>query len=416
MKKLQLLLILLFPAIINASVKAELFTGYKKDSLNLFSIEPYVAFDTCGFKIEFQPDLKFIDTTLPPKRLFKNIVGMNMRTGYISYENDIFRIGAGKKSVRWGEGVSPLLFSGYLPLNNFHYALKYKNIEFSSVNFLLNRIYSTVNDVVGDTSTVKYHFNRYITAHRIKLLFNKTKISLAEAVLIYYKDGETFPLEFLNPLNVLYVLQWNDPDEGNSVPTNVFWDISVEQRFRRHNIYSELLIDDFQYDNPPGDMNEPNHLAFTLGDSFGICGVDVTLEYSLATRWTYGLYAPAGRFTAYGFPIGTEEGNDFDRLYLKINKNMGEMSFGFKGYFKRKGEGSIDAEWPSGGGFSEEEFPANNFLSGTVKYYICPKVIFEYKKERISFNAEIGDLYQVGAGNSINLKAEFIYRFLNYKD
>jgi len=411
-KVFSYIFIFLLPLLLNASINIGVDFNYEKDSLNLFSVKPYISLDTSGFSVVFQPNLKFIDTTLPPRMLFKNIVGMNMQSGYISYENSIFFMEAGKKSMRWGEGVSPLLFSGYLPVNNVMYGLKYKNVEMTCAYILLNRMYTTLNDVVGDTSTTKYHFNRFISAHKIEFLIKKTKIALSEVALIYYKDGESFPLQFLNPLNVMYVLQWNDPDEGNTIPTNLFWDLSLERQMRNHNFYLELLIDDFQYDNPPSDMNEPNHLAFTTGDSFVIGDFDIIMEYSIASRWVYGLYAPAGRYTAYGFPIGTEEGNDFDRVYLNIKRNIGSYSLYFKGTFKRKGEGRLDITWPSGGGFREEEFPDKNFLAGNVKHYICPKIGFGYKTEKMELNVEVGDLYEAGTGNSITANIRFIYKFL----
>lgn len=397
------LIIFLLPLLINASVKTGVEFKYERDTLNLLSIKPYVSFDTSGFSVIFQPNLKFMDTSLPPKNLFKNIVGMNMQTGYISYENSLFFAGAGKRTIRWGEGVSPLLLSGYLPVNNITYGLKYKNIKMTCAYLLLDRMYTTQNDVVGDTSTVKYYFSRFISAHKIEFLIKKTKLALSEVALIYYKNGEHLPIQFLNPLNVMYVLQWNDPDEGNTIPTNLFWDLSLEQQIKNHSLYMELLIDDFQYDNPPGDMNEPNHLAFTAGDSFDISGFDITLEYSLATRWVYGLYAPAGRYTAYGFPLGTEEGNDFDRVYLNINRRIGNYSVYFKGFYKRKGEGTLDKMWPSGGGFREEEFPNDNFLSGNVKYYICPKIGFGYVTKTIGLNIEGGDLCQIEVDNTITV-------------
>lgn len=408
MKIFKIFLFIILPLTLSADINYNISIEYRSDSINVLHIIPQMQFDTLGFKIDFQPNIKFIDTTLPPKKLFKDIIGMNMQTAYFSYMNNFINIGMGKSEMKWGEGISPLLLSGYLPLNNISYGIKYKIIDISSVYLLLDRMNTTKNDVIGDTSTIRYNYNRLISAHRITFDFNNTKISLSEAALIYYKEGEDFPIQYFNPLNVYYVYQWNQSDDNLYTPTNVFWDLTVSHNIKDHNFYLELLIDDFQYDNPPGDMNEPNHLAFIFGHKFSVLNTNIHWEYSIASRWIYGLYAPAGRYLAYDFPIGTEEGNDFDRIYFEINRKFPNFSITLINYFKRKGEGTIDTTWPSGGGFHEEDFPTNNFLSGNIKYYYIPQLEVEYSINKMNFKLMLGDIYQINKNHNLIVGFNYI--------
>jgi hypothetical protein len=117
---------------------------------------------------------------------------------------------------------------------------------------------------------------------------------------------------------------------------------------KRHKIYGQFLIDDFQIDNDvPGD-NEPNEIGILLGIySIDIVNLfDARVEYLKITNRTYNQIFERNRYENRGELIGHIFGPDGDRYSLAIEKWFGnDKKFILDLAYQRKGEGRYDDTW-----------------------------------------------------------------------
>jgi hypothetical protein len=248
---------------------------------------------------------------------------------YANIDFKYFTLEVGRDRLVWGPGYrSALLLSLNQPsLDFFRLRTHFGRISFES--------FVAAIDPPSDT---------FLSGHRISFRITDRASLSASEVIIFAEQG--LLLQYFNPIVPYYVLQWNQKDKDN-----VLWSLDGEYRlFNGLRVYSEFLIDDFQYEsNPPG---APNKLGLTVGGQYVpsfLPGLDLHLEYSRATRYTYTHMYERNRYLNRGRCIGFWLGPDADQLYAELGYFLTPWLQPSVYYDReRKGEGRIGETWHEG--------------------------------------------------------------------
>jgi hypothetical protein len=161
---------------------------------------------------------------------------------------------------------------------------------------------------------------RFMSLHRLELISSKWYLALSEA-LTYARNNQSMDLVYLNPFILFHLEQLNGPDLlGNTIGT-----LEFGFRWNTSRAYSEILIDDVQFDNEvKGDL-EPNEIGGLLGYEYASDSYYLSVEGVALTNRTYKTPNPSEWFLHRNRPIGYELGSDVGRLnvlsryYLKEN-------------------------------------------------------------------------------------------------
>ena len=161
---------------------------------------------------------------------------------------------------------------------------------------------------------------RYISLHRLELAASRWYVALNEA-LTYSRNNQGIDLVYLNPFIFYHLEQLNGPDLlGNTIGT-----LEFGYRWNTSRAYSEILIDDVQFDNEvKGDL-EPNEIGGLLGYEYASDSYYLSVEGVALTNRTYKTPNPSEWFLHRNRPIGYAMGSDIGRLnvlsryYLKEN-------------------------------------------------------------------------------------------------
>ncbi|MDH4222373.1 MAG: capsule assembly Wzi family protein [candidate division Zixibacteria bacterium] len=280
---------------------------------------------------------RFIIDTKAEKE--KNLFGQEWKnglsgifdSGYLKGDFKHFEFQWGRDYLRWGPGAKDyLLLSGFSPPFDM---LKLTG-ELGIFRF---EFFATALDEFKSLDS-NFYAKRYLSGHRINLrLKSGFEFGLSEVVLY---GGEKRSLEpyYLNPLFVFYAEQFN-----RNIDDNLLWSIDLSvTHFKNRELYTEILIDDFQYDF----KSEPQQIGFLLGfksaETFGLSGNYFTFEYTRINNWVYGQNKPWNIYTYHDVGMGSFLGPDADLVYLNLlhhlTKNF-QLSFSLKS--GRKGEGEI---------------------------------------------------------------------------
>lgn len=184
---------------------------------------------------------------------------------------------------------------------------------------------------------------KFLSGHRIEIS-NICGFTFGFNEFVIYSDR--IEPGYLNPLFILYSEQYNRGDRDN-----IMWsfDLSVSI-LKKYRFYSEFLIDDFQYESTPP---APNKIGSIIGihitEPFSLPRFDLSMEYTMISKWTYTHKYPENTYSNYSVCIGHPFGPDGDGLDITLREFVRwniipQVHLGYR----RKGEGRIDEPWETG--------------------------------------------------------------------
>ncbi|MBU2594856.1 MAG: hypothetical protein KKG02_09980 [Candidatus Edwardsbacteria bacterium] len=258
--------------------------------------------------------------------------GVKAKTGqvYVRWSGDKSFFQIGKDQINCGLGLT---LSGRDP---------YENIQGGVTLGDHLKLYGFVGKLDGWLKDSVF-VNRYLAGHRAEISFPPFQLGFNEYV-IYGGPGRNVELYYLIPLYLYQGEQIN-----RQFDDNVIWNADfkiVKPPFR---LSGEVTIDDFQIERKTAGDQEPTEAGFGLQADWAVisspCFVTTSLSYRMITGWTYNQSKDWNRFLFESQPIGSEEGNDFDRLSWKLTANSSAWIGSAEVFYKRKGQGSIEDPW-----------------------------------------------------------------------
>jgi hypothetical protein len=221
---------------------------------------------------------------------------------------------------------------------------------------------------------------RYLSLHHFGLDLRRfLKIGFTEAILW---SGSLEPL-YLNIFLPFYLSQWGlDRDD------NIMWSFDLQLHILNSIFYSELLIDDYMYEDDP----YPDKLAYQVGlKSLLWKSLVAKLNYTRVDKWVYTHHEEQNTYERSGRCLGFPSGNDVDQLtftlkYVEWHGMSPHISVGYV----RKGEGSIYVPYEIEGGPINPPFP-----SGEVERTFEMKIGTDYNLIRNFYlMVDIGKTYR----------------------
>jgi len=217
--------------------------------------------------------------------------------------------------------------------------------------------------------------NRYLTVHRLGLNLKQFKLGFSEANLF---GGSLEPL-YLNFFLPYYLAQW-----GMNRDDNIMWCFDLTFRLFNSIVYSEFLVDDFQWESDP----YPNKLAYQWGiKSLVLDRILIKTNYTLVDKWVYTQRFRINNYERKGHPLGFPLGNDVDKFSASfIFFSQPGLSPNMSISYTRKGEGSISLPYEEEGGPINPPFP-----SGIVEKNLEVKLGIDYTpKPKFYIKIEVG--------------------------
>ena len=165
--------------------------------------------------------------------------------------------------------------------------------------------------------------NRFMSLHRLEMKGGNWYFAVSEA-MTYARKNQGQDAVYLNPFMIYHFEQLNGPGlSGNTIGT-----IDFGIKWKTSHLYSEILVDDVQFDNEvKGDL-EPNELGGLVGYEFAGQNFYLSVEGVTITNRTYKTPDLAEWFVHRNEPIGYELGSDLGRVnvltryYLKENWHL----------------------------------------------------------------------------------------------
>ncbi|MBI4721899.1 MAG: hypothetical protein HY769_02695 [Candidatus Stahlbacteria bacterium] len=302
--------------------------GVKSNFLTIFLDVAAKLGDSCGY----------------PAKRWKGVIAADYLKGYVKGSMFNFTLSIGREPIKWGPSPrNTFVLCGDLPAFDLIRA-SYKT------NKLKTTFFATLLNPIGE-------INRYFTGHRIEYNFrHKLYLGFSE-VALFGGEGRAPDLYYFNPLFIYYPHQWSCKSS-----TNILWGLDFNLFLNGFGVYGELMIDDFPYIQ--SSWGEHPKIGVNMGIRGTISKNYWLIEYTTATRWTYGQVIPWQRYTYFGYPIGNPIGPDFDELFIgwvhHLNRNVDLL---LETKFLRKGEGFLDEKYPS----STERFPTEYWLTGEIR-------------------------------------------------
>ena len=184
---------------------------------------------------------------------------------------------AGRFASFWGSRNS-LLLASKVNLDGLESHWRFGKITFT---YKLAQL----DDLKHDINIFNNFENRYFAGHRLDIHFSENfRFGMFETI-IFGGEGRQIDLAYLNPLLLYHAVQLNKDVNDN---TFLGFDFDYQPRAGM-NIYSQLVVDDFQIDKKVQGDQEPNEIGLLIG--FYVADVirqmDIKAEYSKVTNRTY---------------------------------------------------------------------------------------------------------------------------------
>ena len=318
---------------------------------------------------------------------------------YLEYTKNNFNITVGRWNKKWGYSDRySLILNDTLPPRDGIY-FKYKISPVFQFDYFISSEGSyalTHNFVtrVGDSLNKGTVINRTLIGHKVELSLSSFFFYFAE-VAYCASFGYLPNPKYLNPLFIYFLLQFNDSqqDHGVGVDANILWDLGLKLKLKNFEIYSDVLIDDFQYVEIS--TKEPPQIGGLIGIKYFGSTWNINAEYTRVWAWTYLNENPWERYEKLGYSLGHPYGPDFDEIYIslakKITRNL-KITSEFS--YERKGEPGILTDWPIkpyGGDW--DAFPeGSDFLWGNVEYRLKANTGIIHRMKEFSFRVKAGVL------------------------
>ncbi|MFH0777493.1 MAG: capsule assembly Wzi family protein [Candidatus Eisenbacteria bacterium] len=297
--------------------------------------------------------------------------------GYVMNGYGKFRLGPleallGRDKHYWGPGRS-----GSLILSDVAPPFDMVSYKFNLGRVKLSGFFTSLDDLrlkksvpfASDSLYPGDETSRHLSGHRIDIRVTPNlEVGFSETVVYGGPDRELEP-GYINPLNFFYSHQWNLVKNDNPL-----WGFDAcWWPARRVQVYGQLVVDDFQFENKKATDEEPGEVGFLLGlhagDPFDFANTSLALEYVRINPWTYNQPFPWNRYTYGGVLLGHPLGPDADGLYSSLVHWFNDrLTVGLDYSFVRRGETSVESDWPVPIGipWGEASFP-EGFPLGTVE-------------------------------------------------
>ncbi len=180
--------------------------------------------------------------------------------------------------------------------------------------------------------------HRYFSFHRLQW-HSKQFFFAASEMILYGSDGVQW--EYLNPMNMYHVEQQN----ASGVGGNTLGNLEFRWLKQQYSIYSEILVDDIQFDSGAKSTFEPNELGFLMGVETVQKNVYISTEYVAITNRTYKASANFEWATHYSIPLGYNEGSDLWRWNTLVRYTHLKHLFEFETDVLARGAGKMASPW-----------------------------------------------------------------------
>lgn len=384
---------------------------FRTDTIKRFTIGNLLTFKNDEFGLNFFPLVSIGEGKIFPDTKWKGKVCGAIYDGSIFYNNKRLFILFGNTHIHYTTSPisSPILSINTPPLPLLFYNIKIWRLNISQLISNLGyyngtRLDSTLNPI--DSISIY----RYLLIHRFEFNFGKIGIGFTEIGIIGREGGIDFYL--FNPIGIIYEHQFNFHENSN-----IFWNFDLHLLYKNIYFYSNLFIDDFQYEYDP--WNEPHHFGVNNGILVRLNSKLYShLEYNIFTRWVYGHFLVYQRYIYNGYHLGIDNSSDFDEFSGSIIYKLEKENYHITFKYRRKGETNPDTPWPVTYDDNNDTliFPDNNFLSGNIKKRYVLKIGMEKPIKSFFISFETGFIYEERLYPLLNIGIISKLKFKNWRD
>ncbi len=297
----------------------------------------------------------------------------------LSYHNNWLTVQFGRGRQAWGA-----FESNNLVLSSNSPAYEHLMLEARYKRYKGRFFYGFLESIMANDSNI----NRYLVGHAIEYSNHRNLLIGFSELIIFSGIDRPLDLSFLNPFLPAIEVELNDRTNKQVGPesSNAVWSLLVDWMvIPGLRVSANFTIDEFQFDNKDREKGRPDAIAYHLKTAYsktiGSIGVTTFFDYSRIGTFTFSHFQSSNNFVSRGLPIGSELGNDSDRLQLGVRlllpiRVIFSSSFGIQ----RSGERNLlNNPYLA---FSEEEFQAGPFPSGTVQktHFIDWRINYSVKK------------------------------------
>ena len=284
-------------------------------------------------------------------KIWRGLAG-GVEEAFIRYSSGSLEVTAGRFASFWGMRNS-LVLSPDIALDGFGYCFHWGRL-------VLSYRLAKLDGLDPQRDDVEFFENRYFAGHRLDIHLSRwLRVGLFETI-VFGGPGRQVDLLYLNPIVFFHADQLN---EGINDNTMLGFDFVLKPKLGVK-LYGQVLVDDFQVDDELQSDQEPDQYGVIFGTQLVDVrpGLDLELEYSRVTNWTFNQVLPRNRYLFNDDLIGGAEGNDYDRWRASITRWFGEntaVSAELEQY--RQGEGRVSDDfsmpWLDVEGDYSEPFP-----------------------------------------------------------
>ncbi|MBU0517530.1 capsule assembly Wzi family protein [bacterium] len=309
-----------------------------------------------GIFTAIRADRDLSENPLYKGKIYSNFAGLSEQAYFMVVgENSRWSLKLGRDHLYWGPGQDHLL------LNYNRRGIDQINVQ---ARWGWGRFTALIGQVDDFEDSTGSRTSRFLSGHRLEISpWPWLRMGLSETLLF------TGDVRFgsMNPFVPYYGELVNETSEGNGL---MGFDFVVYPAVGTE-IFGELLLDDIQLEKNDSKDLEPNEWGWLIGGRWsgvdGLLGVGLT--YSGVANRTYNALEPKYRYQNYGLPLGSELGNDADRL--RFDFSIWPQAGYHANLFwevSRQGEGRVTAPFDTTYlAYTVEEGYDEPFPTGTVQ-------------------------------------------------
>lgn len=313
---------------------------------------------------------------------------------YLVFTTKRWEAKIGRDHLAWGPGDDHLILN-YAPrgLDQISFKVHWRWGQFSA---LIGQVSDFV-DTTGERSS------RFLSGHRLEIApWPWLRLGFSETLLF-----SSLRFGSMNPFLPYYGELVNENSEGNGL---LGFDFSAFPA-RDIQAYGELLLDDAQFENKTPKDLEPAQWGWLIGLRWaGLSGLlGAGISYQGITNRTYNAIEPQYRYTNYGLALGSDLGNDADRLQTEISC-WPDARLRLTGFFqyRRQGEGGLDVPFDTTYlSYTVDQGYDEPFPTGTVeRTYTAGFQLWAWRHQYLQLDGVIGYDWIRNVGNVAGKKDE----------